>query len=148
MLSPKLVLCVALASGIASAQNMSCNLQNYKPASGIKAEQSGNLLTVSWPGESNQQLRAQFTIRDGQPVVQELAARDGSGTWIVLGKDLSPEFQVTTGQRRISATQRSLLKKPGHRYARAGEYPEVEHLLGCAARHARPSRHAPTCRAS
>ena len=108
MLFPKLVLGVALASGIASAQNMSCNLQNYKPASGIKAEQSGNSLTISWPGESNEQLRAQFTIRDGQPVVQELAARDSKGTWIVLGKELSPEFQVTTGRRRISGVQRSL----------------------------------------
>src|SRR5260370_25847364 len=113
MLSRKLVLGVALASGIASAQNMSCNLQNYKPASGIKAEQSGNSLTISWAGESNEQLRAQFTIRDGQPVVQELAARDTKGTWIVLGKDLSPEFQVTTGRRRISGVQRNLLKVQG-----------------------------------
>src|SRR5258708_19322709 len=113
MLSPKLVLGVALASGIASAQNMSCNLQNYKPATGIKAEQSGNSLTIFWPGESNEQLRAQFTIRDGQPVVQELAARDSKGIWIVLGKDLSPEVQVTTARRRISAAQPNLLKLQG-----------------------------------
>ena len=70
-------------------------------------------MTISWPGESNEQLRAQFTIRDGQPVVQELAARDSKGTWIVLGKELSPEFQVTTGRRRISGVQRSLLKVQG-----------------------------------
>src|SRR5437879_12485755 len=102
MLFPKLVLGVALASGIASAQNMSCNLQNYKPASGIKAEQSGNSLTISWPGESNEQLRAQFTIRDGQPVVQELAARDSKGTWLVLGKELIHEFTLKTGRHLIS----------------------------------------------
>src|SRR5260370_33350803 len=100
MLSPKLVLGVALASGIASAQNMSCNLQNYKPASGIKAEQSGNSLTASWTGEMNEQLRAQFTIRDGQPVVPKLAPPDSNGTWSVRGKDLSPSFHVTTGPVR------------------------------------------------
>src|SRR5260370_30692761 len=109
----KMGLGVGFASGIASAQNMSCNLQNYKPASGIKAEQSGNSLTISWSGESNEQLRAQFTIRDGQPIVQELAARDSKGTWIVLGKDLSPEFQVTTARRRISRVQRTLLTVQG-----------------------------------
>ena len=70
-------------------------------------------MTISWAGESNEQLRAQFTIRDGQPVVQELAARDSKGTWIVLGKELSPEFQVTTGRRRISGVQRNLLKVQG-----------------------------------
>jgi hypothetical protein len=113
MLISKLVWGVALASGIASAQSVSCNLQNYKPDNGIKAEPSGNSLILTWPGESSDILRAKFTIRDGQPVVEELAARDSKGAWIILGKDLSPEFQVTTGRRRISGVQRSLLKAQG-----------------------------------
>jgi hypothetical protein len=50
-------------------------------------------------------------VRDGQPVVAELAARKPGGTWIVLGKDLAPDFQVTTGRRRISTTELDILKK-------------------------------------
>ncbi len=57
---------------------------------------------MSWQGQGAQELRASFGIRDGQPFVQELAARAASGRWTVLGKDLFPDFQVSTGKRRIS----------------------------------------------
>ena len=113
MVISKLAWGVILATGIAKAQSISCNLENFKPDNGIKAEQSGNSLILTWPGESSDMLRAKFTIRDGQPVVEELAARDTKGAWIILGKDLSPEFQVTTGRRRISLLQRNLLKAQG-----------------------------------
>ena len=43
---------------------------------------------------------------------RQLAARSG-GAWDVLGKDLIPDFQVTTGRRRISSTQRKLLQSFG-----------------------------------
>src|SRR5215469_6821864 len=58
----KLAWGVILASGIAMAQSMSCNLENFKPDNGIKAEQSGNSLILTWPGESSDMLRAKFTI--------------------------------------------------------------------------------------
>ena len=105
-----LVLCLALVSGVAGAQTSDCNLQGYKPMDGLKAEASGESVVLNWQGESGQQLRASFGIRDGQPVVEELAARAAGGQWIVLGKELTPEFQVTTGRRRISRTQRRMLK--------------------------------------
>jgi hypothetical protein len=109
----KLALSVTLLPGITVAQILKCDIQNYKPVSGINMEQRGNALSLTWMGESNQQLRAQFTLRNGQPIVSELAARDAGEQWIVLGKDLTPEFQVTTGKRRISATQLGLIKKQG-----------------------------------
>ena len=105
-----LVLCLALVSGVAGAQTSDCNLQGYKPMDGLKAEASGESVVLNWQGESGQQLRASFGIRDGQPVVEELAARAAGGQWVVLGKDLTPEFQVTTGRRRISRTQLRMLK--------------------------------------
>ena len=92
---------VALLSGMAAAQTATCDLHDYKSVDGIKVETSQNAVELSWTGEAGQQLRAQFTLRDGQPLVQELAARKG-GQWIVLGRDLTPEFEVTTGRRRIS----------------------------------------------
>jgi hypothetical protein len=99
-----------LSSGVMAAQTLKCDLSGYKPVDGVKAELKGNAVVLDWQGEAGQQLRAQFSLRDGQPLVQELAARSASGAWIVLGKDLTPDFQVTTGKRRISGGLVSLLK--------------------------------------
>ena len=106
-----LLLSLAMLTGVGDAQSLHCNLQGYKAMDGLKAEASGSTLSMTWQGEGGQQLRAQFTLRNGQPVVEELAARQGSGSWMVLGKDLTPDFQVTTGRRRISGAQRNQLKK-------------------------------------
>jgi hypothetical protein len=98
------------SSGMAAAATMNCDLAHYKPVDGLTVKQSGDSILLTWQGESRQELRAQFAIRDGQPAIQEMAAREAGGQWIPLGKDLTPEFQVTTAKRRISNTQRGLLK--------------------------------------
>lgn len=108
-----LALSFVLLSGAVAAQTPTCDRQAYKPVNGLTAEQSGDSVALTWAGESNQELRARFAIRDNQPQVVELAARNAGGEWVVLGKDLSPEFQVTTGKRRLSATQQSFMKKLG-----------------------------------
>jgi hypothetical protein len=105
-----LLMSLAMLTGVAAAQSLNCDLQSYKATDGLKATTSGGVVTMSWQGEGGQQLRASFGIRDGQPIVQELAARAGSGKWTVLGKDLSPDFQVSTGKRRISQAQRTQLQ--------------------------------------
>ncbi|MGH9325512.1 MAG: hypothetical protein ACRD2B_02300 [Terriglobia bacterium] len=79
----------------------------------MKVAQTGNSLSLTWEGESNEQLRARFTIRDGEPLVEELTARRANGPWTVLGKDLIPDFQVTTGKRRISGLMRRMLQAQG-----------------------------------
>ena len=84
-----LLLGLSLLTGVGRAQSLHCNLQGYKAIAGVKAEATGNSLTLTWQGESGQQLRAQFTLRGGQPIVEELAARQGTGGWIVLGKNLT-----------------------------------------------------------
>lgn len=89
-----------LLSSVAVAQQVTCDLGGYKPVTGATAEQSGGVVSLTWQGESNEELRARLGVRDGQPMVTELAARKAGGQWMVLGKDLSPEFQVTTGKRR------------------------------------------------
>jgi hypothetical protein len=94
--------------GAAMAQN--CEFKEYKAIDGLKAEVKNGALEVSWRGERDQQLRASFTIPDGQPTVHELAVRKGQGSWIVLGRDLTPEFQVTSGVRRLSEQQAAPLR--------------------------------------
>jgi hypothetical protein len=105
-----LLMSLAMLTGVAAAQSLNCDLQGYKAMDGLKAAASSGVVTMSWQGESNQKLRASFGIRDGQPFIQELAARAGSGRWTVLGKDLTPDFQVSTGKRRISQAQRTQLQ--------------------------------------
>ncbi|MFZ0590296.1 MAG: hypothetical protein WAM39_07430 [Bryobacteraceae bacterium] len=107
-----LLLGMALLSATATAQQLQCSFDGYKPVEGMHAGMNRGTLEVTWQGETGQQLQALFSIRDGHPVIQQLAARSGSA-WDVLGKNLTPDFQVTTGRRRISSTQRNLLKKFG-----------------------------------
>ncbi len=97
----------------AYAQNLSCDLKDYRPLDGLKAEMRSGALELSWAGARGQELRAAFTIRSGQPVVSELAARKTGGAWIVLGRNLSPEYQVTTGVRRLSEQQMAPLRGLG-----------------------------------
>ena len=107
---PLVLLCAAFLPVVAQATPLSCDLSGYKPVEGIHATTADGALSITWQGESSAQLRAQFGIRDGQPVVEELAARSPSGQWVVLGKNLSPDFEVTTGKRRTSGGLVKLLK--------------------------------------
>jgi hypothetical protein len=100
-----------LCGSAAAAQSVSCNLQDWKGIAGVTVTASRGSVEVAWPGEQSQQNRAHFELRNGQPVVTELAARKPGGAWIVLGRGLTPDFQVTTGRRRISTTELDILKK-------------------------------------
>jgi hypothetical protein len=107
------VLGLGLGSVGAAAQGVTCNMQDYKAVDGLHAGASAGGVTLTWQGEGQQELRAEFALRDGQPVVEELAARKAGGAWEVLGKGLTPEFQVTTGRRRMSKTEKSILERLG-----------------------------------
>jgi hypothetical protein len=108
-----LFLCVLSFCGLASAQALKCSLQNYKPVEGLSAQLNGDILEFNWQGEKGQQLRAQFTIKDGQPTVAELAAKQSNGDWVILGKNLVPEFKTTAGKRRMSVAQANTFKEAG-----------------------------------
>ncbi len=103
----------ALCAGAAGAgaQAQSCDMQDWKGIAGVSARADGNGVVVTWSGEQGQQNRARFGVRDGQPVVEELAAQRAGGAWVELGRNLEPEFQVTTGRRRISTTELNILKR-------------------------------------
>ena len=102
---------VVLCSRLAAAQTLTCNLDAYKPVEGVRAEVKGGTVALSWNGEVGEQLMAEFALREGQPVVVQLAARSAGGPWTVLAKDLSPDFEVSTGKRRISTTQTGMMAR-------------------------------------
>jgi hypothetical protein len=98
----------------AFGQSLNCDLQAYKTQDGLKAAMLSGMLEVTWQGERNQQLRAEFSLRDGAPVIHELAARKTGGSWVVLGSDLSPEYWVTSGKRRLSEQQMAPMSRGLH----------------------------------
>ena len=109
----RLLLAFALSAGAAMAQSLNCDVRDYTPLDGLKAEIRNNVVELSWQGARGQELRAGFTIRDGRPEIAELTARKGGGTWVNLGRNLTPEFEVTSGKRRLSEQQMAPLRKLG-----------------------------------
>jgi hypothetical protein len=112
-MNTRVVAAALFVSGTLAAQSFTCDLSAYKAQDGLKADLRNGALELSWNGSPGQQLRASFTIRNGQPVVAELAAHKSGGNWIVLGRNLSPEFEVTSGKRRLSEQQMAPLRQLG-----------------------------------
>ena len=105
----KFLLLVLLPNWVALCHGVTCDLREYKPMDGLKAEVVAGELQVTWQGDRDQQLRAVFAVVDRQPLVRELAVRSGAGAWRVLARNLSPEFSVVSGRRRMSEQQLELL---------------------------------------
>src|SRR4249920_2112212 len=108
-----MVLFASLSIAAAANPELNCSLTGYRAQDGLRAQMRAGMLEVTWQGERREQLRAVFTIRDRQPVVQDLAARKEGGSWIALGGNLTPEFQITSGVRRLSQQQIDPLKGLG-----------------------------------
>jgi hypothetical protein len=103
------LICASFAIG----QNLNCDLHEYTAMDGLRAEVRNRQLELVWAGARGQELRAAFAILDGQPTIAELAARKSGGQWINLGRNLAPEYEVTSGKRRLSEQQMAPLRKLG-----------------------------------
>jgi hypothetical protein len=87
------------------ADAVKCDMSQYKAASGLTATVEPDALVVAWNGENGQELRARFAIESGTPSVRELAVRKGGGPWAAVGQNLTPEYHVVSGIRRMSVQQ-------------------------------------------
>jgi hypothetical protein len=109
-------LAVVSASTAAYADSLACDLAEYKASPGLTARVEGDLLVVTWTGQSGAELRAQFAIDGGRPEIRALATRKtaaASGRWATLGEHLIPEYRVTSGIRRMSEQQAAPLRAAG-----------------------------------
>ena len=95
------------------ADALSCNLSQYKAAQGLTAAVEQDALLVSWNGQNGADLRARFAIDSGTPIVRELAVKKGGGSWTTLGKNLTPEYHVVSGIRRMADDQANPLRAAG-----------------------------------
>ena len=96
-----------------AAAALNCDMSQYREQPGLTATLDQDVLTLTWLGEQEAQLRMRLSIEGGRPFIAELAARRKSKKWGVLGRNLHPEFHVTTAKRRISEQQLNPLRALG-----------------------------------
>jgi hypothetical protein len=96
-----------------AVDSLKCDLAHYKAGSGLTASLEQDLLVVSWTGQSGAELRARYAIDAGQPLIRDLAIRKAGGQWSTLGRNLIPEYRVTSGVRRMSEQQAQPLRDAG-----------------------------------
>lgn len=100
----------AAVASILNADPLGCNMDRYKAVRGLAAKAAGNMLTVTWDGGQEQELRLELAIEHQTPTIRELALRSKGARWNILATNVSPDFRVVTGLRRISNQQLSPLR--------------------------------------
>ena len=107
-------------AAVAFADALSCDMTQYRSGSGLMAGGSGvtasidpNVLTVTWPGQNGSEMRVRYAIDGGQPIVRDLSVRKAGAAWVTLGQNLTPEYHVVSGIRRMSTQQAEPLKDAG-----------------------------------
>lgn len=98
-------LMVALIASAGAADPLTCNLSAYTASPGLTAAVSDNALTVTWDGDHGAELRMRLAIAAGTPTIRDLALRPKGGRWATLVSDVTPEFRVVSGMRRITQQQ-------------------------------------------
>ena len=102
----------ALAVGVcADAQTLQCSLSNFTVSPGLAATVAGDTLTVTWDGDRGQEARLRFAIANGTPTILDVAVRAKGGSWKVAGSNMTPEFRVTAGLRRVTEQQLQPLRQ-------------------------------------
>jgi hypothetical protein len=104
---------VAPAGVTAPADSLKCDLAQYKASPGLTATLEQDTLAVSWTAQAGSEMRVRYAIDSGQPVVRDLAVRKTGGQWAILGQNLTPEFRVVSGIRRMSTQQAEPLRAAG-----------------------------------
>jgi hypothetical protein len=95
------------------ADSLRANLTGYHSQPGLTAAVDQDVLTVTWQGTANAELRVRYIIDQARPFVRELAVRATGGPWTVLAENLVPDFAVQTGRRRIDFAGLAPLKALG-----------------------------------
>jgi hypothetical protein len=87
------------------ANQVTCDMSAYKAQPGITAASTGDTLAVTWNGDGDQEVRLTLAVNSGTPTVKEIALRHGRGPWTTLASNVTPDFAVMTGLRRMSNQQ-------------------------------------------
>src|SRR3974390_3322866 len=109
--------CIAIAGLLVAPvmQAQTYDLSQYRALPGLTAEAAQKTLSVTWDGERNDEIRLRLGVRNGTPVIQDIALRHKGATWATLATNLEPEFHVVSGLRRMTDQQLLPLKGLGIR---------------------------------
>ena len=94
----------ALATS-ASAQALQCNVSGFTPAPGFAASVTTDTLTIMWDGDQGQEVRMRLGIVSGTPTVRDIAVRAKGGAWKIAGANMTPDYRVAAGFRRVTEQQ-------------------------------------------
>jgi len=97
----------------AAASPLNCTLAGYQGGAGLNAAATGDSIAVTWDGDRNQELRLRFTIEHGIPTIAEVAARRKGGVWGTLAANVTPEYRVASGRRRMDREAEEGLEENG-----------------------------------
>jgi hypothetical protein len=112
-LAPSTTSRLSILPALSAADALSCNLSQYKPTPGLTATAEQGALTVAWSGQNGSEVRTRYAIDGGKPILRELAVRKAGGHWTTLGRNLSPEYHVVSGVRRMALDQANPLRAAG-----------------------------------
>jgi len=118
---PALVAQSGAAAGAASTtataparDPLTCDLSAYTRRADTTARLSGDILAVEWLGAADERLSLRLALRDGRPVIDELALTPPRGSeWITVASDMGFEYRIVEGLRRISNQQLAPLRQLG-----------------------------------
>ena len=95
-------------------QGLSCDLAEYQAVPGLRAVVSGDTLDLTWDGDNDQELQLRFAIRGGTPTISDLRIKEKDAPdWVQVARDLTPEFRVVSGIRRMTGQQLTPLRDLG-----------------------------------
>jgi hypothetical protein len=104
------------AVGLAQGGAPLCDVSRYHASPGLTAaveQDAQDVLAVTWSGQDGAELRARYAVNAAQPLIRDLSVRKTGGAWHVVGRDLTPEYRVTSGVRRMSEQQAQPLRDAG-----------------------------------
>jgi len=113
VLVPAAVVLMLAMTSTARADTLQCEMGQYKAGPGLTARVETDSLVVTWTGQGGAELRARYAIDAGRPAIRELDIRKAGGQWTTLGRNLVPEYRVTSGVRRMSEQQAAPLRAAG-----------------------------------
>ncbi len=113
LIAGSLLTCAISLHVNAQSDAVNFDLSKYKSQPGLTAMTDNDILTVTWEGDPNNEVRLRFTIEEKVPVMKEIAIRQVNASWKVLAKNVIPEFRVVSGLRRVTQQQTEPLEKMG-----------------------------------
>jgi hypothetical protein len=113
MRSAVLTATFVLLTSVVHADPLNCSLTGYQSTDGLSAAVASDVLAVTWIGDKDAELRLQFAIDRGTPTIRELAVRPAGGMWRALVTNVTPEFRVVSGIRRVTQQQTEPLERLG-----------------------------------